>query len=170
MIRSSTSILTFILLFAKKMTKKAPDFITNLGQIQRKCDRLTKLMEKCIKKFDHSLFEFIDRQVIMRRNDEKIFDTWKFNVWFQDRHMHIKIVRFLPEWHKATEFNLTIHSDWTLGERVEISKFNLLEDAIKLAELLCKEFLNKDKQEIRKECIKNTDKLLYEDLYINEKQ
>jgi hypothetical protein len=46
----------------------------------------------------------------------------------------------------------------------------LLEDAIKLAELLCKEFLQEDWEKIRKDCIKNTDETLYEDLYINEKQ
>ena len=154
------------------MTKKANIF-DQIGQLQGKCEKLTKLMVKSIKRIDNEIYELIDEDVAEYMNDYEISEwiTWK--MWFQKNHLHIEIrhkqaVNVEDLW---TQFNVTVHKSWDVSEWVEVKKFALVEQDIKLAEKLCKIFLSeKDWHKIREQIVKTTNPILYQDLYINEKQ
>ena len=138
--------------------------LKTLEQAEKSICQLDEVMVDCINHIDNSIFKFLDKSIAMFFNDE-VIEWCTVNMWFQENHLHIKVIEDKNE----TAFNVSKVSTWIRSWN-EIEKMKYLDNAIKIAEKACAMFLDKSWKEVREQLIKKTDYLLYQDLYIYEKQ
>lgn len=156
------------------MKTKQNNFLQKIEEMDKATEKVAVLMAKAVKKVDLEMYDFMKAQVLEYRTDCDYLWDWRYvKVWFQPNHLMVSVSRLDEERNitltTSVSFSHLINA-WTDKVWTEVDKFANYYEDLELVKKICKDLIKKDDKKVSEEIVKTMDKLLWEDLYIKERQ